>query len=129
MLHCPQTRETRLLTEAARRATTAVLSRSASRSSNPSHWSGERFSWFRRGLIHRLVAQNLNTFIRMAAGVDDETGRHHLRSGDISKWFEEVLKNKELVDRVRSIEGDEDSTQEAKEQIIDAIRAKYTQPA
>jgi hypothetical protein len=75
------------------------------------------------------VAQNLNTFIRMAAGVDDETWRHHLRSGDISKWFEEALKDKELVDRVRSIEGDADSTQEAKEQIIDAIRAKYTQPA
>lgn len=78
-----------------------------------------------RGRLN-LVAQNLNTFIRMAEGVDDETWRHHLRSGDISRWFEEVLKDKQLVDRVRSIEANESSTQEAKQQILEAIQAKYT---
>jgi hypothetical protein len=76
----------------------------------------------------KLVAQNLSTFIRMAEGVDDETWRHHLQSGDISKWFEEVLKDKELVEQVRCMERDERSTPDAKKHLLEAIQAKYTVP-
>ena len=81
----------------------------------------------REGRLH-LVAHNLNTFVRMAEGVDDETWCHHLRSGEFSEWFRWIVKDEELADKVRSVEGEDGSSQETRKIIIDAIRARYTSP-
>ena len=75
-----------------------------------------------------LVAQNLDTFIRMADGVDDETWCHHLRSGDFSEWLRWIVKNPELADQVRTIESDNGSARETRSRIVEAIRGRYTLP-
>ena len=77
------------------------------------------------GRLH-LVAQNLNNFVRMAEGVDDETWRYHLRSGDISKWFRSTIKDEALADQVSRLETQNGSAQETRKRIVDAIREKYT---
>src|SRR5207302_183527 len=41
----------------------------------------------------RLRARNLSLFLQMAEGVDEETWLHHLRQGDYSRWFREVIMN------------------------------------
>ena len=77
------------------------------------------------GRLH-LVAQNLNNFVRMAEGVDDETWRYHLRSGHISKCFRSTIKDEALADQVSRLETQNGSAQETRKSIIDAIREKYT---
>ena len=77
------------------------------------------------GRLH-LVAQNLNTFIRMAEGVDDETWCHHLQSGDFSEWFRWIVKDAVLADQVRDLETVNHSASETKKRVIEAIRSKYT---
>jgi hypothetical protein len=76
-----------------------------------------------------LVAQNLNTFVRMAEGVDDETWCHHLRSGDLSRWFRSIVKNESLADLVRSLESEKCSARETRVQVIKKIRDEYTAPS
>ncbi|MEG9438538.1 HAD-IIB family hydrolase [Edaphobacter sp. HDX4] len=74
----------------------------------------------------KLVAHNLNTFIRMAEGVDDDTWCHHLRAGEFSEWFRWIVKNESLADQVKSIEQQNASAEATRETIIEAIRAQYT---
>lgn len=73
-----------------------------------------------------LVAHNLNTFIRMAEGVDDETWNHHLRAGHLSEWFRWIVKNKELADEVRDVEKEDVPASETKKRVIEAIQDRYT---
>lgn len=73
-----------------------------------------------------LVANNLNTFVRMAEGVDDETWNHHLHAGNYSEWIRRVVKDEELADEVQSIESRNGSAQDTRKRIIEAIRSKYT---
>src|SRR5216117_839499 len=40
-----------------------------------------------------LKAQNLAVFLQMGDGVDDETWLFHLKNGDISGWFHNVIKD------------------------------------
>lgn len=75
-----------------------------------------------------LVAQNLNTFVMMAEGVDDETWCHHLRSGEFSEWFRWIVKDEALADQVRSVEGEDGSAEETRKSVVAAIRARYTAP-
>src|SRR5262249_32630025 len=44
-----------------------------------------------------LRAQNLNLFLQIADGVDDETWMHHLRHGDYSEWFRRRIKDEDLA--------------------------------
>jgi hydroxymethylpyrimidine pyrophosphatase-like HAD family hydrolase len=75
-----------------------------------------------------LAAQNFNTFIRIASGVDDDTWLHHLRSNDYSRWIREVAKDDSLAERIEEIEQMSASAQETREKVFEAIRAKYTAP-
>lgn len=77
------------------------------------------------GRLH-LVAHNLNTFMRMAEGVDDETWCRHLGSGDFSEWFRWIVKDEKLADQVRSIEKENGNPQETRKIVFEAIREKYT---
>jgi HAD superfamily hydrolase (TIGR01484 family) len=58
----------------------------------------ERSFYFRgpKGTLN-LRARNLTIFIQIADGVDDETWLFHLRSGDIPRWFRDVIKDPELA--------------------------------
>ena len=40
-----------------------------------------------------LRAYNLELFVQMADGVDDDTWLHHLRQGHYSRWFREAIKD------------------------------------
>jgi len=44
-----------------------------------------------------LRAQNLQRFLQLADGIDDETWRFHLAQGDYARWFREAIKDEELV--------------------------------
>jgi hypothetical protein len=73
-----------------------------------------------------LCAQNFNTFIRMARGVDDETWIHHLRAHDYSNWIRDVVKDDSLAAQVEEIESRNCSAEETRKEIFEAIEAKYT---
>ena len=77
----------------------------------------------------QLIAQNLNTFTRMAEGIDDETWNHHLQSGDLTEWFRWIVKDRELADEVQTIAESDGSPQETKASVIAAVCQRYTLPS
>ena len=60
---------------------------------------GEDKSFYFRGPegALNLRAQNLSTFLQLAAGVDDKTWLHHLRAGGYSQWFRNAIKDDGLA--------------------------------
>lgn len=77
-----------------------------------------------------LRAQNLNTFVQLAEGVDDKTWLFHLKRGDYSNWLRLSLKDLELAAQIESIEKDQGLTeQQSRQRIKEAILEKYTAPA
>lgn len=86
-------------------------------------------SFFFKGSAGKLNlrAHNLNMFIQIAEGVDDETWLHHLRRGDYSQWMREAIKDDALADEVREIEKDgKDSPQKTRTAVIEAVNRRYT---
>lgn len=76
-----------------------------------------------------LRAQNLNMFIQIAQGVDEQTWLHHLRRRDFSNWIRENIKDKELVAEVEEIENDSAATaDQSRARAIEAIHKRYTAP-
>lgn len=89
-------------------------------------------SFYFRGpeLKLKLRAQNLQTFLQLADGVDDETWMYHLRRGDYSAWFESRIKDEELKRETELVEKTpEISPQESRKKIRQAIESRYTVPA
>ncbi len=77
-----------------------------------------------------LRAANLMTFAELAKGVDDDTWLFHLRRGDYSRWFAQMVGDEELAQEAHAVERDEGLTAaEGRERIVDAIAARYTSPA
>ncbi|MGH8490311.1 MAG: phosphoglycolate phosphatase, partial [Gammaproteobacteria bacterium] len=92
---------------------------------------GERSFYFQgaQGELN-LRAQNLILFSQVAEGVDDATWLYHLRNGDYSRWFREVLKNQDLAAEVARIEQSEKlSPGESRAQIKGIIEQHYTLPS
>lgn len=78
-----------------------------------------------RGAL-QLRAQNLSIFLQLAEGVDGETWQHHLRQGDYSRWFREVLGDAILAAEAAQIESTADlGAQESRQQLRDAIERRY----
>jgi hydroxymethylpyrimidine pyrophosphatase-like HAD family hydrolase len=91
---------------------------------------GPDHSFFFRGPAGKLNlrAHNLNMFVEMAQGVDDETWLYHLRRGDYSQWMREAIKDEALAGEVREIEKDgKESPQKTRSEVIEAINRRYTQ--
>jgi len=89
-------------------------------------------SFFFRGPEARLNlrAQNLQMFLQVADGVDDETWLYHLRRGDYSRWFREAIKDDELADEVAGIEANADGDPAASRgRMHAAIESRYTAAA
>jgi HAD superfamily hydrolase (TIGR01484 family) len=74
-----------------------------------------------------LRAQNLQTFLQLADGVDEATWMYHLRRGDYSAWFGSRIKDEELRREAEQVEKDpEMSAQESRSKIRQAIETRYT---
>jgi hypothetical protein len=93
---------------------------------------GEDKSFYFRGPKGRLNlrAQNLELFLQIADGVDDETWRHHLQKGDVSSWFRDAIKDETLAEEAAAIEANKKlAPSESRAQIRAAIESRYTTPA
>ena len=91
----------------------------------------ERSFWFRgpNNAIN-LRAQNLQIFLQIADGIDDETWLHHLRRHEYSAWLRTAIKNAEIAAAVEQIEASEDPSPVATRAAIrKLIEQTYTLPA
>jgi hydroxymethylpyrimidine pyrophosphatase-like HAD family hydrolase len=76
-----------------------------------------------------LRAQNLNLFLQLGDGVDDETWLYHLHRGDYSRWFREAVKDEGLASEAAQIEALSDlPARTSRAMIRDAIKQRYTLP-
>jgi HAD superfamily hydrolase (TIGR01484 family) len=88
----------------------------------------ERSFYFRgpEDKLH-LRAQNLAIFVQIADGVDDATWLHHLRRGNYSAWFRDLIKDDALANEAERIERRADlSAAESRRLIAAAIEREYT---
>jgi hydroxymethylpyrimidine pyrophosphatase-like HAD family hydrolase len=88
-------------------------------------------SFYFRGPDDRLNlrAHNLVLFIELAEGVDRDTWLYHLRRGDYSRWFREVIDDDDLANEACEIERDDSLTpEESLERMRGAVFRRYTQP-
>jgi hydroxymethylpyrimidine pyrophosphatase-like HAD family hydrolase len=77
-----------------------------------------------------LRAQNLMLFVQLADGVDDETWTYHLRQGDYSRWFRDMIKDEALAAEAATVEGLEHaSAADSRKLIKAAVEKRYTVPA
>lgn len=89
-------------------------------------------SFFFRGPEAKLNlrAQNLQIFVQVADGIDDDTWLYHLRRGDYSRWFREAIKDDDLGDEAAVIEADETlDPAGSRERMRAAIESRYTAAA
>jgi hypothetical protein len=78
----------------------------------------------------KLRAQNLQMFLQLAEGLDDDTWNYHLKRGDYSRWFREGVKDEELARDVEAVENNDDLDAAASRlEIKRAIENRYTAPA
>jgi len=75
----------------------------------------------------KLKAHNLQLFLQIAEGVDDDTWLFHLHNGDYSRWLRTEVKDVALADEVEAIEGA--SPANSRDAIREAIEKRYTLPA
>jgi hydroxymethylpyrimidine pyrophosphatase-like HAD family hydrolase len=93
---------------------------------------GEDRSFYFRGPEGKLNlrAPNLNVFVDLAEGVDDDTWRHHLRQHDYSRWLREAIKDAELAAKAEQVESHADMpVAESRALLKQAIAERYTLPA
>ncbi len=93
---------------------------------------GPDLSFYFRGPEGKLNlrAQNLQMFLQLAQGVDDETWSFHRSRGDYSRWFRERIKDEELARETEAIERDEAlHADESRARIREAVERRYTSPA
>ena len=90
---------------------------------------GEDRSFYFRGPEGRLHlrAQNLELFIQLADGVDDDTWLYHLGRGDVSAWFRGAIKDESLAGEAAEIEARAElSAADSRARIRSAIERRYT---
>lgn len=77
-----------------------------------------------------LRAQNLNLFLQLGDGVDDATWLHHLRRGDYSRWFRDVIRDEDLAAEASRVERDTElDTPATRAAIHAAVEQRYTHSA
>jgi HAD superfamily hydrolase (TIGR01484 family) len=91
---------------------------------------GDRSFYFRgpEGKLN-LRAQNLELFLQIADGVDDDTWLHHLHQHDYSKWLRDAIKDEELAREAAAIEEEDLSPDQSRARIREVIEQRYTLPA
>jgi hypothetical protein len=92
---------------------------------------GEDKSFWFRGPDGSLTlrAQNLQLFLQLGDGVDDQTWLHHLRQGDYARWFREAIKDEALAAEAEDIQhrhGDDPA--ESRARLREAVEHRYAAP-
>jgi HAD superfamily hydrolase (TIGR01484 family) len=89
---------------------------------------GKHRSFYFRGPDGKLnlKAYNLQLFVHLADGVDDETWKFHLVRNDYSRWLRVEVKDGELAEEIEQIERGLEPTRAA---VRAAIERRYTLPA
>jgi hydroxymethylpyrimidine pyrophosphatase-like HAD family hydrolase len=78
----------------------------------------------------KLKAHNLQLFVLIADGIDDDTWMFHLRNGEYSQWFRRDVKDPELAEAAVAIERDASLDAAAsRDRIRHEIETRYTLPA
>ena len=93
---------------------------------------GEDKSFYFRGPENalNLRAQNLATFLQLAAGVDDRTWLHHLREGAYSRWFRDAIKDQGLATEAAGVEEETSiSASDSRARIKELVERRYTASA
>jgi hypothetical protein len=93
---------------------------------------GQERSFFFRGREGKLKlkAHNLNLFMHIADGIDDDTWTFHLHRGDYSRWLRVEVKDAGLADAVVAIETNKKLTpDESRARVRSAIEQRYTLPS
>jgi hypothetical protein len=87
-------------------------------------------SFYFRGPENKLNlrAQNLNTFLQLADGVDEETWRFHLVAGDYARWIADVIHDEELAGEVAQLQtrAKDLPIGEARRRLRAAVERRYT---
>jgi HAD superfamily hydrolase (TIGR01484 family) len=88
---------------------------------------GKSRSFYFRGPDNRLnlKAHNLQMFVLLADGVDDETWQFHAKNHDYSAWIRSEVKDEELADEIERLEQHPTPSRDA---IRQAIEKRYTLP-
>ncbi len=92
---------------------------------------GRERSFYFTGPQNRLKikCQNLFLFLQIAEGLDDDTWSFHLKRGDYSSWFRDVIRDCFLADEVQKVEKDVSlSAGSSRQRISDLIRSRYAPP-
>jgi hypothetical protein len=93
---------------------------------------GDDRSFFFQGPDRRLNIQayNLESFLDIGEGVDDETYLFHLRNGDFASWMRSSIKDEDLANEVANVAANErlDVT-EARKLVGTAVEQRYTASA
>jgi hydroxymethylpyrimidine pyrophosphatase-like HAD family hydrolase len=76
-----------------------------------------------------LRAQNLQVFLQLADGVDDETWLHHLTRGDYSRWFRDAIRDETLAENVERIERSDADAADSRRLVRAQVEERYTAPA
>ena len=72
-----------------------------------------------------LKAQNLSIFLQLADGVDDETWLFHVKNGDISGWFRNVIKDPDLALEAELTQRADVTAAESRKHIRREIEQRY----
>ena len=72
-------------------------------------------------------AHNLREFLQIAEKVGDAIWNQHLRAGDYSAWFRNVIRDDGLADEVAVIEKEQGlGASESRKRVMDAILVRYS---
>ncbi len=72
-----------------------------------------------------LRAQNLELFLQIAQGVDDDTWRYHLERGDYARWFRDAIKDDGLAEAAARIGRSPGVPSESRRRIREEVEARY----
>jgi hypothetical protein len=89
-------------------------------------------SFFFRGPDGKLNlrAQNLQMFLQIVEGIDDDTWMFHLRKEDYSDWFKRRMKDPDFAAAVKEVEKDRRVTpEESRKKIREKIEERYAKDA
>lgn len=93
---------------------------------------GPEGSFYFRGPNGRLnlKAPNLQVFLQLANGVDDETWEYHRKNGHFSKWVRALIKDEDLAEELVQIEVDlKAMPSDTRASVRESIESRYTLPA
>lgn len=91
---------------------------------------GPELSFYFQGPERKLNlrANNLLSFLQLAAGVDDATWDYHLRRGDYSRWFRTSIKDAQLAEATRAVERTTSPAPDSRARIRAVVEERYTGP-